>query len=357
LRANGAIQGGAGAFTVGDSVIVAKRKDPDKVYVVGHVGGIKPCSYDVYLRLYLNGTLAEYGGEDLSVWTTTLIGGPQVRIKDGHDPLSYGITHTSVSLLGIADATPITIRLSRTRTVGALLSAAYDALGTAPATNPSDPWWKTQMYWGYMPYDVTLVQSPEAAAMNYDYTNTYSPPPPPPVALVEDRGFAENTVKTVGMSVSTRRPDYILLETTVGAIKAAVVNVTFEGTTIKVFDVRGTLPDFKVLKRTTNSAPPIYDSFYSTPMYSGASQANGILTFNDGTTETGHDSGPGGSYASQDNDYTFGGKPVPEIDDHGVVTWDLSYSSLSRTYGPPSKILGATTTRLAVPSEAIQRLF
>jgi hypothetical protein len=357
LRANGAIQGGASAFTVGDSVIVAKRKDPDKVYVVGHVGGIKPCSYDVYLRLYLNGTLAEYGGEDLSVWTTTLIGGPQVRIKDGHDPLSYGITHTSVSLLGIADATPITIRLSRTRTVGALLSAAYDALGTAPATNPSDPWWKDQMYWGYMPYDVTLVQSEEAAMMNYDYSYTYSPPPPPPVSLSGETGFAVNNIKMVGMSVSTRRPNYILLETTVGAIKAATVNVTFGGTTIKVFDVRSTLPDFKVLKRVINSGLPIYNTFYSTPLLSGSSEANGTKSWNNGVTQTGHDSGPGDSWISQDATCNFSGKPVPEIDDHGVVTWSLSYSTLAHTYGPPDKHLSSTTIGSAVISEAIQRLF
>jgi hypothetical protein len=34
---------------VGDSVIVAKRKDPDKVYVVGHMGGIKSCGWRILL--------------------------------------------------------------------------------------------------------------------------------------------------------------------------------------------------------------------------------------------------------------------------------------------------------------------
>jgi hypothetical protein len=73
LRANGAIQGGAGAFTVGDSVIVAKRKDPDKVYVVGHVGGIKSCGFRIKLTR----------GDNAPV-TQLLLGGMWITDGDGH---------------------------------------------------------------------------------------------------------------------------------------------------------------------------------------------------------------------------------------------------------------------------------
>jgi len=46
LRDNGAIEGGAAGFAVGDEVFVLKKFDSKKVYVVGHVNGIKRCLWE-----------------------------------------------------------------------------------------------------------------------------------------------------------------------------------------------------------------------------------------------------------------------------------------------------------------------
>lgn len=43
MRANGAVAGGAAGFESGDSVIVMKKRDNSKVYVIGHADGIKVC--------------------------------------------------------------------------------------------------------------------------------------------------------------------------------------------------------------------------------------------------------------------------------------------------------------------------
>jgi hypothetical protein len=45
LRANGAIEGGASGFAIDDEVLVLKKFDSKKVYVVGHVDGIKSCGW------------------------------------------------------------------------------------------------------------------------------------------------------------------------------------------------------------------------------------------------------------------------------------------------------------------------
>lgn len=43
MRDNGAVEGAAAGFAVGDQVIVMRRNDDLKIYVVGHVDGIKAC--------------------------------------------------------------------------------------------------------------------------------------------------------------------------------------------------------------------------------------------------------------------------------------------------------------------------
>lgn len=59
LRSNGAVLGGAAGFSEGDEVLVLRKFDWSKVYVIGHVGGIKRCSDGAvkdYYIFYIDGT-------------------------------------------------------------------------------------------------------------------------------------------------------------------------------------------------------------------------------------------------------------------------------------------------------------
>ncbi|MFZ2809456.1 MAG: hypothetical protein WAZ60_23985 [Desulfosalsimonadaceae bacterium] len=53
MRANGAVEGGAAGFSVGDEVIVLRKFNTGKLYVVAHVDGIKSCG-DEYALITLS---------------------------------------------------------------------------------------------------------------------------------------------------------------------------------------------------------------------------------------------------------------------------------------------------------------
>ncbi len=55
MRANGAITGGAGGFSPDDEVIVLRKLDGSKTYVIGHVAGVKPCGGFAVFFVYLEG--------------------------------------------------------------------------------------------------------------------------------------------------------------------------------------------------------------------------------------------------------------------------------------------------------------
>lgn len=61
MRGNGAVQDGASGFAVGDLVFVMKKFDSKKVYVIGHVEGVKNCEF--YLKCTFNGNAVIKGGE------------------------------------------------------------------------------------------------------------------------------------------------------------------------------------------------------------------------------------------------------------------------------------------------------
>jgi hypothetical protein len=49
LRDNGAVEGGSGGFTVGDEVILIRKFSDNKIYVMAHTDGIKPCGDDLII--------------------------------------------------------------------------------------------------------------------------------------------------------------------------------------------------------------------------------------------------------------------------------------------------------------------
>lgn len=65
MRDNGAIEGGAAAFTEDDEVIVLKKYDASKIYVVAHKDGIRNCQF--YLYCTFNGFIPTKGGERIAL--------------------------------------------------------------------------------------------------------------------------------------------------------------------------------------------------------------------------------------------------------------------------------------------------
>lgn len=53
MRDNGAIEGAATGFPVGDEVIVLKKYDDSEIKVIGHVGGIRRCTAETMASYYL----------------------------------------------------------------------------------------------------------------------------------------------------------------------------------------------------------------------------------------------------------------------------------------------------------------
>jgi len=62
LRDNGAIEGGAAGFAVGDEVIVLWKFDKSKVYVIGHVDGIRSCGF-LKIKLFRDDDIVNPLGE------------------------------------------------------------------------------------------------------------------------------------------------------------------------------------------------------------------------------------------------------------------------------------------------------
>jgi hypothetical protein len=319
---------------VGDNVIVSKKYDASKVYVVGHVGGIKSCSYDVYLRLYLNGILAEYGGEQIDMFVNGVFcSSEKIHVKDTlTNPLRYGVSDTFFSLLGVSDDAVVTFKLLNLRTTGALLNAAYASVIATFGQS-----WPDDLFWGFEPYDIVTIPvgDPE-----YSHSGAVPVPPFPPRQIVSWAAWYTDNRVSNNMSKNIQTVSYLLLTTTVGAIKSTAVNLVLsESETIRVFDIRGTLPDFCVLKNIRNDST-VYYSKPGSGMVSGAFEQYATVTYNTGETVNCYDwYGP-----TQDGTYVFAGKPRPEIDDSGILTWEHSASYLYHRKDAGCAVVETVTT-------------
>jgi hypothetical protein len=302
IRDNGAIEGGAAGFKVDDEVIVLINSDKSVIKVVGHVDGIRACEDIIYYRLYLNGVLAEYGGETIRYGFITIK-------EPSTNPLILGITTGGEDFAQKKDNDVIEFRLFRGRTVGNLCKEQYDGYGyDSTVTNPKE------MFWGYAPYEVVITP----------YGESYP-------------GFTDNRILTSRPSDVLLTPSYIIHTTTAKNIRDNSHYLKISETeTIKVYDVYGTLPKYYVGKTTS------WDNVHGTNVTYGkpnSSYVTGVFT----------DDGSNG--LAQTGVYTATGKPSPEIDDNGIYIWDFSANS---DWEAPSIIIGVghvtgETTMFEIP--------
>jgi hypothetical protein len=305
---------------VGDEVIVLKKYDDSVVKVIGHTDGVRACDQTYYFRLYLNGALCEYGGESILVNGSGL----GINVKTvGQNPLTYGVTSGGIDLKGLSDSLPVVIRLNRTRTVGSLCQAQYDA-----SPFPAGVMRETEMFWGYEPYDsVSTPQYTEEELYDESWTAPPAPPNPwgGPYLTAYTAKYTNNVVMVTMPPGNALKQNYVLYTTTVGAIKAGASSITIsEAETIRVFDIYGALPPYMVAKVEADQSEHGQSTSYekSTTYLSGSYEVINTTTWDDGTYY------PCDEWYtwSQAATYTGTGKPAPEITDAGVYAWVYSES-------------------------------